>query len=77
MLQQRRATTGELAPASTNTLLISTGVYEQPYVLASKSIHALLISTEEKRKIEKNNYAGSKTLPASIKEKETRRPEVP
>jgi hypothetical protein len=27
--------------------------------------------------IEKNNYTGSKALPASIKEKETHLPEVP
>jgi hypothetical protein len=29
------------------------------------------------KRIKKKNYAGSKTLPASIKEKETHWPEVP
>jgi hypothetical protein len=32
---------------------------------------------KNKKKKEKENYAGSKTLPASIKEKETHWPEVP
>jgi hypothetical protein len=31
----------------------------------------------EKKRKGKKNYAGSKTLPASIKEKETHWPEVP
>jgi hypothetical protein len=33
--------------------------------------------TQKKKRNEKKNYAGSKTLPASMKEKETHLPQVP
>jgi hypothetical protein len=36
-----------------------------------------LVLTSAKKRTEKINYAGSKTLPASIKEKETHLPKVP
>jgi hypothetical protein len=42
-------------------------------IIVTESI-GLSTSTKEKKR---NNYAGSKTLPASIKEKETHWPEVP
>ena len=43
--------------------------------LEKRNCHALPHRKEKKRK-EKKNYAGNKTLPASIKEKETHWPEV-